>query len=349
MKMRIALGLAVSAAALAWIAHRYDLRSVGAAFREADPGWLGASLVALILSFAVRAARWRLLFAAPPRPSLRNAFGAMMAGYLFNNVLPARGGELVRVYLLGRAEAISKSRVLGTVALEKALELAVFAMLAIATVATRPVPDWLRNGAVMLLAVGLGAGLTVILVPRAVALATRALRPLLDRVPARLGSAAVRALDAFGEGLRGLRRAGGLARVLGCTALIWGAEIAMLALVARAFGITLSPGEALFVLVLVTAGTLIPAAPAYIGTFEMFGAVAFSFLGFAQETALACVLALHAMQLAGSCLLGGLGLATVRKAAGGLHAAEILRGTRPERMLADDHAESPRFPVENRP
>jgi uncharacterized membrane protein YbhN (UPF0104 family) len=171
------------------------------------------------------------------------------------------------------------------------------------------------------------------------------LRPLLARVPARVGGAAVRALNAFSEGLRGLRHAGELAKVLGCTALIWSVEAALVALVALAFGIVVSFGDALFVLVVIAAGTLIPAAPGFIGTFEVFGAMAFTFLGQAQETALACVLALHAIQLAGTCLLGGLGLAMLRGAAGALRPADVFRERRPDEILRDDHESTPDVPV----
>lgn len=348
MKFRLALGLVVSTAALAWLGYRYDLRAVGAAFQQANAQWLAASVLCLGLSFVLRALRWRMLFADPPRPSPRNAFAAMMTGYLFNNVLPARAGELVRVYLLARAEAFAKSRVLGTVVLEKALELTIFAVLALVTVAIRPVPDWLRNGAITLLAAGIGAGMTMILAPRAVALGTKLLRPVLDRVPARLASAAVRTLGAFSEGLRGLRHLGALAGILGLTALIWASEVGMLALVAAAFSIQLSAQDSLFVLIVIAAGTLIPAAPGFIGTFEMFGVLAFDFLGQPQETALACVVALHAIQITGSCLLGGLSIAFLRRSAGTFRTGDMLHETVSGGVLIDDHATTPDLPIGHR-
>ena len=48
--------------------------------------------------------------------------GYTYIGYLANNVLPARLGELVRSHALGEGEGISRTTVLGTVVVERIVD-----------------------------------------------------------------------------------------------------------------------------------------------------------------------------------------------------------------------------------
>ncbi len=91
-----------------------------------------------LASHWLRALRWKyLLEPVKPGVSVRNLFSAVMIGYLFNNVLP-RAGELARPYAIGQLERISKSAALGTVVLERILDLVTFAFLLCLVLAIYP-------------------------------------------------------------------------------------------------------------------------------------------------------------------------------------------------------------------
>lgn len=325
MNLRLVLGITVSLAALAWLAQGLEFQEMAHAFSQASGWWLIPAFAVLAVSFILRTIRWRILFAAPPRPSLRNAFATLNAGYLFNNLLPAHAGELVRVYLLGRAEALPKSRVLGTVILEKAFDLAVFAGLALAAVATRPVPDFLRHGAITVLGIGLVSTAVLVLSPRLLETVARLSAPLLRILPDRLAQGIIRTLQALTEGLRGLARFRVLTGAICLTALVWASEVVLLGIATYAFGMELSAADLLFVLIVITTGLMIPASPGYLGTFEVFGVLALSFLGYPRELALACVVMLHAVQIVATCILGGVGLAILRSATGRMTTADLLQ------------------------
>ena len=51
--------------------------------------------------------------------------GYLLVGYLMNNILPARLGELVRSHYLGDREGISRTSALGTVVVERVVDLVV--------------------------------------------------------------------------------------------------------------------------------------------------------------------------------------------------------------------------------
>jgi uncharacterized protein (TIRG00374 family) len=82
-----------------------------------------------LLSHFLRAVRWKYLLEPVKRPtSVHNLFSAVMIGYMINNVLP-RVGELVRAYVAGKMEGMPKSSTLGTVVIERIIDLATFSFL----------------------------------------------------------------------------------------------------------------------------------------------------------------------------------------------------------------------------
>ena len=82
-----------------------------------------------IVSHVIRAWRWKyLLYPIKEDVTLRNAFSVTMIGYLINNAVP-RLGEFVRPYAMAKLEGISKSATMGTIILERILDLVTFALI----------------------------------------------------------------------------------------------------------------------------------------------------------------------------------------------------------------------------
>ncbi|MCX6137709.1 MAG: lysylphosphatidylglycerol synthase transmembrane domain-containing protein [Ignavibacteriales bacterium] len=89
-------------------------------------GWMVLLFLGSIVSHLARAWRWQyLLYPIKPTVSLRNSFSAVMIGYMVNNFLP-RVGEFVRPYTIGNLENISKSASLGTVVIERIIDMITF-------------------------------------------------------------------------------------------------------------------------------------------------------------------------------------------------------------------------------
>jgi uncharacterized protein (TIRG00374 family) len=111
------------------------------AFRGTDFGKLWASLENVhyewilvlipvgLFSHFLRAVRWKYLLEPVKSPtSIHTLFSAVMIGYMVNNLLP-RVGELVRAYVAGRMEKMPKSSALGTIVIERIIDLATFSFL----------------------------------------------------------------------------------------------------------------------------------------------------------------------------------------------------------------------------
>jgi glycosyltransferase 2 family protein len=88
--------------------------------------WVACLVAGGVLSHLARAWRWQYLLAPiKENVTLRNAFSAVMIGYMVNNFLP-RVGEVVRPYTLGRLESISKTAAFGTVIIERIIDIITF-------------------------------------------------------------------------------------------------------------------------------------------------------------------------------------------------------------------------------
>ena len=126
-------GFFVLAVVLFYMALRgTDLSKVGEALRQANYAWLVPLGAVTLMSHFVRAWRWQILLEALPnrqkeRVSLRSAFYAVMIGYMVNYALP-RLGEVVRTADLAAHEKLSFSGVLGTVVVERILDMVMLAL-----------------------------------------------------------------------------------------------------------------------------------------------------------------------------------------------------------------------------
>lgn len=76
----------------------------------------------LFLVLYIRSFKWKYLFSHVKKLKVSSLFKTVIVGFMVNSILPARAGELYRAYFLNKLEKISKSTILGTVALERAFD-----------------------------------------------------------------------------------------------------------------------------------------------------------------------------------------------------------------------------------
>ncbi|MBK7604820.1 MAG: flippase-like domain-containing protein [Saprospiraceae bacterium] len=97
-------------------------------FRSTNPWWMIAVLISYQLSNVVRSLRWQMI-CAPLGYKIKfsNAFWTIMLGY-FANLGISRAGEVVRGGSLAKYEKIKLDNVLGTIALDRILDLATMSL-----------------------------------------------------------------------------------------------------------------------------------------------------------------------------------------------------------------------------
>jgi uncharacterized membrane protein YbhN (UPF0104 family) len=207
-------------------------------------GDLVGALALYAVATALRAERWHRILAHERLDRGRAAsFRLTLVGYMGNNTLPARAGDLMRVMLLGGP----RRAVLGTVVAERLLDVCALGLVFVFVVLERgldfgPLPY----------VVGTGAVLAV------VAVAVARLR----------GMRRVRAwLSPVAGATRELASPYGAALVAVSLAL-WLVESSVYLVVGDAVGVHLGLTGALYVMALTNLSAVIPAAPGYVGTYD---------------------------------------------------------------------------------
>lgn len=84
--------------------------------------YLLPSVFLVSLAFLFRAIRWRYLIGSIKEVKTINLFSPLMVGFMAN-ILPARAGEFIRAYLLGKKENVSFSASFATVFVERLLDM----------------------------------------------------------------------------------------------------------------------------------------------------------------------------------------------------------------------------------
>ena len=313
--LRAALGIAISLVAIWILLQSVDVGAAVDVLRTASPAAILLMVGTTFVDVGARGARWRALLGPIRQIPYRRVLGYTYLGYLANNVLPARLGELVRSHALGEGESISRTTVLGTVVVERIVDTVIVVSLAALAVVA------LGVGGVMSAAVVLGAGFVGLLVVGLV-LATLSHRlPGATRVTAMAERFPI-ALELgrrLRDGLQVVGRPRTLVAALVLSAVAWTASIATFIVAAMAIGIELTPLQGALLSSGVALATIVPSGPGYLGTFELTAVGIASQFGIGADPGFAMALLAHAMILAVTSVGGaiaairlGVGLGTGR-------------------------------------
>ena len=292
--LRTIIGLAISGVAIWILARSVDVPRTFDVLRTANPLWILVMVVTCFLDVGARGGRWQALLDPIKHLPYRRVLGYTYLGYLANNVLPARLGELVRSHALGEGEGISRTTVLGTVVVERIVDTVIVVGLAALAVLILGV-----DGA-MSTAVILGAGFVgVMVVGLFVAMVSHRL-PGAERVMA-VAERYPRILELarrLREGLAVVSRPSTLVRALILSAAAWTASFATFIAGGQSVGIELSLTQAALLSCGVALATIVPSAPGYVGTFELTAVSIAKIFDADPDAAFAMALLVHAMILA---------------------------------------------------
>jgi conserved hypothetical protein len=277
-----------------------DLQKTADLLGGARPAWLALAVAAIVGDLLFRAVRWQVLIRPIRAVPFRRLTAYMLVGYLANNVLPARLGELVRSHYLGDREGISRSATLGTVVVERVVDTVVLVGIGAAAILV------LNVRGVVVSAILIGVAIAALLcVALAVALAAHRLpgagraAAFLSRWPRVVGVA-----TRLRDGLRvaALPKTVAAAAILSVAA--WSCTVVAVLAVGQSLGIELTVGEGALLAAGTNLATAIPSGPGYLGTFEYAGqSIALAF-GLAASVGLALALLIHVLTIAVSSIGG---------------------------------------------
>ncbi|MCX2726370.1 lysylphosphatidylglycerol synthase transmembrane domain-containing protein [Thermomicrobium sp. 4228-Ro] len=264
---RIGLGIVLSIVFLVLALRGQDYAALVAALRSASYGWLLPAVAVYFVGVVLRAIRWSILLSPVRSLSWRQLLPAVSVGYMANNVLPFRTGEIVRAYAVGRQFGVSKTATLATIVLERLLDgLTMLGFIVVAATAVA-LDSALQRVALVATVLFLPAFGLLIVAARSSRLLSLVLW-LLRYMPAALRARVERMVRSGFSGVAVFRNSSALVQAIGLSVAAWLAEAAMYALVARAFALDLSLVLILLTTAVANLATLIPSSPGYIGPFE---------------------------------------------------------------------------------
>jgi uncharacterized protein (TIRG00374 family) len=263
--------------------------------RSVNPALLGVAILIVSSSNLVRTLRWKVLLGYSTPISFRHLFSSMMIGYMANNVLPARMGELVRIYLLERRAGVSKIMSAATIVLERIIDALVLLTIVVVISAFLPLTDLLRKSGMIAAVTFATAGIVLLLLAFKGRSAARQTGRIVGVVSETLGHRARQIVENFAEGLAVLRSIRQALLVLLLTIAIWALEALAVSAVIVALNLSLPWIAALFLLVVLSLSFVLPAAPGGVGTYEFFVVAAMVPFGLGSSRAVGLALVLHAI------------------------------------------------------
>jgi uncharacterized protein (TIRG00374 family) len=294
---RTALGLLIAVPVLAFVFLRTDITKTIEALEGANYALIPPAMALLIAAVWLQAIRWRFLLKPLADVSPGRLYPLVFIGHLGNSLLPLRGGDLLRAFVLHRREGVRVAAALGTLVVEHILDGIMLVGLLILFIASANTGERLWQVAVISGLIFGGAAFALLAAAiwreRTEQLAELAVSKLPERWRTRLH----RAISSFLTGTRALRSPQIVVVVFVTTAAFWLIVAVVYMIVGEAFNIDEGFGTYLGVAAAANLAFSVPLTQGGVGSFEFLVQQALIFTDVDEAVAVAYALVLHALVL----------------------------------------------------
>ncbi|HEY2016864.1 MAG TPA: lysylphosphatidylglycerol synthase transmembrane domain-containing protein [Bryobacteraceae bacterium] len=271
-----------------------DWRHVWQTIRTAEWLFIAGAVGLTMLSFFLRAMRWRILLNAETRFSVGTVFWANSAGYLGNNFLPARAGELIRSFLISSRSSLSRTYVLTTALGERLMDvIALVLASSLVLMGLEAKPRWMSDLSRTMAFIATAGAIAVTVMPHTGRLVENVLQRL--PLPERFRTGLLRLAEQILLGLRAFHDWRRFAGFVFLTVVIWTSDCVGAITVAHALGIAMSFQVALLLLTAIGLSSGLPSTPGYVGIFQFVAVTVLTPFGIAKDSALAYILVVQAI------------------------------------------------------
>ena len=269
--------------------------------------------IVFFASLALRAWRWQILLRPLVTMKFGQVFGVMNIGYMANNVLPFRMGEVYRAQVVYQLTGLSRTAAFGSIVLERVVDLIFMVPYIGLALMLYPLPGAMRNAAYL---VAIGSFLITVLFlwtafdrPRVLRMIGRVLRIL----PSKAEQTAIQMVDRFTAGIAVLGRKETMVFVALSSLAMWAMYAVMVYYVMLSLGfigedlplIDANPtGAVLVTLIITTLGFVIPGAPGSVGTYHGVAVMGLSLFDVPGDRAAGFAFLLHALNYVPLTVLG---------------------------------------------
>ena len=264
------------------------------------PAWAVIALTVSLVPMFLRAARWRILLEAQSPVSFRTTFWAVAAGYFGNNFLPARGGELVRSYIVRERSTLGGSYVLATALTERVADAVSLVLIgAVALILAPQAGIWMKAARGSFAVIG------------CVGIIGLACLPGLERTALKLLKRFPRLQNMVRQMLLGVRSLHSWRTVLpfaAYTAAIWAIDAVATATLAHALSIPMPVSVAMLLIIGLSLSSALPSTPGYVGVYQFVAVTVLKPFGISPSAAIAFILVTQAASYLVTTTLGMLAM-----------------------------------------
>jgi len=302
--LRIGIAFAVSLVTLFLAARDVNFQRVGSSLANAKLSFIGFALISVTVHHLSKAVRWKTLIVfGGEEVGYGRILSCLIVGQMFNYFFPARVGDFGRAYVVG-GMGPGRSFTLGTVALEKFLDLIIYGVLFIISLYLIPLPNWFSRPSLLFT-------ILVIILVFSIALLVFYRQTFIDFLEGVLDKFSIRI---FRVVLRQLKLGLSSFDVMGdrriilmlffWSGTIWSTSLLVNHFTLRALQIKLPMLASVLILVALQAGITVPSVPGRIGIFEYICVLVLNMYGVEESIAFSYGVLLHALVLLPITFLG---------------------------------------------
>jgi uncharacterized protein (TIRG00374 family) len=301
---RAGVGLAIGGVSLYLALRQVNFKDVQTAFLDANLACVAWSLVSVAITNLAKAVRWKVLLGPGGRNvSLSHSLMAVLAGQALNTVYPARVGDVSRAYLIGGRD-FDRVYALGTIILEKLLDMLFYALLFFLLLVLVPLPDWINSSIFIVAGIAcVSLALAFILAYRTDWFVKFAQVPI-GWLPQKLQEKTQNWLNAGLSSLNVLQSRLDLIKMAFWSTIVWATAVLTNHLALLALNIQLPIAASILILIVLQVSVSLPSIPGRIGIFEYLCILALSVFGIEQALSLSYGILLHVISLLPQTLLG---------------------------------------------
>ncbi|MFH2012817.1 MAG: lysylphosphatidylglycerol synthase transmembrane domain-containing protein [Pseudomonadota bacterium] len=296
MKLKFFIGIAISLLFLFLALRNVSYGKLMLSLQNANYFYLIPAVILVILTMWFRAIRWRYLLQPIKMVKNHSLFSAVMIGFMANNVLPARIGEFVRAYAIGRKENLSKSLSLATIVVERIFDGFTLLTFLLGTLIFSPLPAWVKKAGISAFIFYILIIVFLILLKRYKENMLKFMNYILSPISKNLSLKTDELLTSFIAGFDILKDKKQIALILLYSFLVWTTYGVLTLLVFIAFNFNLPLYAPFLLTVILTFGVMIPSSPGYVGTYQFFCVTGLALWGIKESDALGFSLVYHAGQ-----------------------------------------------------
>ncbi|MBN2011716.1 flippase-like domain-containing protein [candidate division KSB1 bacterium] len=321
---KLILGIVISCGFLFLAFRKIDFSQMKNALQNANYYMFIPAIVLMFLGHWLRAIRWHYLIRPLKRIRIGRLFTALLIGYMGNTVLPAHLGEFIRAYIIGKKEDVPMSAAVGTIVVERIIDMFSLFIIMMVTLALYPFPEWMKELVMPMGILTLVMVFFLVLLKKSNTYAEKILQKIISILPERFSQKIQQMVHSFLNGIVGLEKSQDYLIIFGYSLLIWGAYWGFLHIDFYAFHLAGTPQigaiSSLVLLVTTTVAIVIPSSPGYIGTYHLICQETLMMFGISRAMGLSFAIVSHVVNILPVFLVGlvlfwkeGLNLMAIKK------------------------------------